>query len=390
MTSTFSVLRKDHESLICFVFVRKRNKICAKSTDNKLVRETSMASVRNKKRCVKCEDAENRNGMFTCDGCANAFCGAHVKDHREELNNELEGVVQEHDSIQQQLADSSMQQSLVEKIDQWERRSISKIRAIAEASRRDLQESISKSKQRVSLSCQKIAENLRAARKTENFSEIDLKEWEDQLKNLKLALNFANAYSVIDDKRSKIYPIKIQEGRPASPSNVLLQSESTGDTFGETLGPVTLDKGNRYCTYAGFGNEYGRVRGARKYSQGQTTIHFKVERSESPDQLFFGIMASNADLFQRAWNGPSTVGWCGQNDTWQHGSYQEVTARSINHHFQVGDILQLLIDCDHQLIQLCNERTETSHAFELDTEVVPLPWQFVIGLRTNGDCVSII
>lgn len=373
-----------------FCFCKKKNKICAKSTDNKLASETGMATVRNKKSCVKCEDAKNSNGMFTCDGCAKAFCGAHVKDHREELNNELEGVVQEHDSIQQQLADSTVQKTLVDKIDQWEKKSISKIRKIAEATRRDLQESIGKSKQRILSSCQEIAANLRAARKTENFSEIDLKEWEDQLKILKLALNFANSYSVVDDKRPTIYPIKIQQEKPTSPSNVLLQSESTGETFGETLGPVALDKCNTYCTYTGFGNEYGRVRGARKYSQGRTTIHFKVERSQSPDQLFFGIMASNADLFQRAWNGPSTVGWCGQNDTWQHGSYQELTFRSINHHFQEGDILQLVIDCDYQLIQLCNQRTETSHAFELDTEVVPLPWQFVIGLRTNGDCVAII
>ena len=349
-----------------------------------------MASVRIKKRCVKCENAENNNGIFTCHGCANTFCGPHVKDHREELNNELESVVQEHDSIQQQLAESSEQQTLSEKIDRWEKRSISKIQKIAETARRDLQKLIGNSQQRVSNSCREIAVNLRTARKTENFSEIDLQEWTEQLSKLKLALNVATLYSVIDERLPVIYSIKVQEQKPVSSRNAVVETESIGDKFEEILGPVTLDRSNTCCTHTGTDYTYSRLRGARKYSQGQSVVYFKIEQSHSPDQLFFGIMASNAKLDQRAWSGPSTIGWCGTNDVWQHGSCRELTVRSTNHHFQVGDILQLMIDCDHYSIQLCQERTETSHAFEVDTAVVPFPWQFVVGLRTNGDCVSII
>jgi len=60
------------------------------------------ASISGKKQCVKCNKA---GGILICDGCQQTFCVKHVNEHRQELANQLDGIMQEHDLLQQSLAD---------------------------------------------------------------------------------------------------------------------------------------------------------------------------------------------------------------------------------------------------------------------------------------------
>ena len=143
------------------------------------------ASVTGKKQCVTCNKS---GGIMTCDGCQQSFCGKHVIEHRQELTNQLDGIMQEHDLLQQELEQSSIDNSLLQQIDKWEKESITKIQVAAEAARADLQQILDKSKEQISKTCHDIAINLRSSREADDFSENDLNRWMEQLKELKLEI----------------------------------------------------------------------------------------------------------------------------------------------------------------------------------------------------------
>ncbi len=80
--------------------------------------------------CVTCNKGI---GQFKCEGCSQIFCTAHVAQHRQALNQLLDEGILEHDMFQQTiLEDKNPNQSLMVYIDQWEQKSIDKIRQTAE------------------------------------------------------------------------------------------------------------------------------------------------------------------------------------------------------------------------------------------------------------------
>jgi hypothetical protein len=347
-------------------------------------------SIKTKKRCVKCDDNANNSGLFICDGCGDMFCVRHVTQHREELNNQLEFVVQEYDLIKDQLSQLSSDHILFKEINNWEKQSIIKIQKIAELARNDLQQLIHNSNQRLINISEDIAENIRFARKTDNFSEIDLTNWKKKLDELKIDIESSVSCDLVKDKHSPIYLIKIQTNNSIDKNANVKSLYTIEDKFGEIYGPVQLDKADLRSKYVGNGKEYGRIRGHQKYSRDRSMIRFKIEKSKSPEQLFFGITTSNSNLDQRLWSGSSTIGWCGDNNIWQHGYYDELVDQSVNGKFQMGDILQLTLNCKQQQIELYNQRTNSTRILHVDINQTPFPWQFLIGLYSSGDCVTII
>ncbi|CAF2570164.1 unnamed protein product [Rotaria sp. Silwood2] len=344
-----------------------------------------------KKRCVKCDDYENTNGLFICDGCQNMLCTRHVNQHREELSNQLEIIVQEHDLIQQQISQISSNHILIQKINDWEKSSIIKIQKTAEKARNDLQQIINHSKQRSSKMRHDIATNLHSARKTDNFSEIDLEQWQKQLNKLKIDIDLSTSCNLVkDNKRSSIYLIQIEANNIIEKNSNVELPNHVNDKFGFIFGPVQLDRTEMHSTYIGDNEGYGRIRGQQKYFYGRSIIRFKIERTRSSQQLFFGITTQNADLDQRLWSDPSTIGWCGDNSIWQHGCHDQLEDRFFNNKFQIGDILQLILNCDQKQIELYNERTDKRHIQHVDMKQTPFPWQFLVGLYNYGDCVIIV
>ncbi|CAF3765110.1 unnamed protein product [Rotaria socialis] len=345
---------------------------------------------KNRKYCAKCVDNQGVSGLFICDGCQNMFCIRHVNEHQAELSNQLEIVIYEHDSIQQQLSQSSSDHVLLQKINNWEIKSIEKIQIAAERARNDLQQLIEKTNQRLSKICTDIAVNLRSASKTKDFSETDLEEWRTQLSELKNNIDSAISCNLIKDKRSPIYTIKIEADSAANQILKKQLSYKVDDRFCLICGPVQLDCNAMRSTYVGDDEGYGRIRGQQKYSQSRNTIRFKIEKTRSPQALFFGITTSNADLDQRLWSDPATIGWCGDNSIWVHGYHDDIKSQSVDDRFQFGDILQLILNCDRNQIELYNERTDKTHIQCVDLKETPFPWHFLVGLCSYGDCVNIV
>ncbi len=80
--------------------------------------------------CVTCNKGI---GQFKCEGCLQTFCMKHVTEHRQRLSQQLDEVIVEHDLFQQTIIDDqNRKHRLLVYIDQWEEKSIEKIRQTAQ------------------------------------------------------------------------------------------------------------------------------------------------------------------------------------------------------------------------------------------------------------------
>jgi hypothetical protein len=164
----------------------------------------------NKKCCIKCNGIKRGGGLFTCDGCQQIFCGPHVAEHRQELSVQLENAMQEHDLIQQESNRSTLDQTILSKIDAWEKETIVKIQKIAETTRANFRQFHQITDDRIKTECTQLAKSLLLARETDDFSEADLIKWNQLLTNLRTQLESMTKVNIIEDKQSYINPIKVQ------------------------------------------------------------------------------------------------------------------------------------------------------------------------------------
>ncbi|CAF5192682.1 unnamed protein product, partial [Rotaria sp. Silwood1] len=100
---------------------------------------------------------------------------------------------------------------LLKEIDKWEKESIRKIQITADKIRIDLKEIFECSNNEILKTCRNIASKLLYAREAENFSEIDLKKWTEQLNELKLQIKSLSMLHIIEDHNSPIYLIEIKQ-----------------------------------------------------------------------------------------------------------------------------------------------------------------------------------
>lgn len=54
--------------------------------------------------CAIC--AHKSIGIFRCEGCSKVFCRKHVDDHRNDLRQQLDEIIHEHDQLNQLLIET--------------------------------------------------------------------------------------------------------------------------------------------------------------------------------------------------------------------------------------------------------------------------------------------
>jgi len=352
------------------------------------------------KQCVTCSKS---GGILTCNGCEQAFCGKHVIEHRQELANQLDGIMQEHDLLQQEFVRSSDEQFLLQEINKWEKESITKIQVAAEAVRADLQEMIEKSKKQLSKACHDIAVNLRSSREADDFSEIDLSRWVQQLKELKLETKSPSSIQLIEDERSVIHLITIRSKNTTIDKNFTMHKNDsflkqssdsiTEERFAKVIGSVKLSEEGLVAVCAGSTRlEGAKVFGQQRYSQGRQTVRFKIEQSKTPYDIFFGCISSQSIESKIRLNSPFVIGWFGYNEVYQHGSiHGNCQVHGYNSdEIATNDMLQLTLDCDKRQIELFHERTKKEHVLPVNVDKAPLPWQLLLVLRRVNDCIRIL
>lgn len=92
-----------------------------------------------------CAPCSKSIGQLKCEDCSQAFCKEHLAEHRQSFKYQLDKVMQEHEIIRQTIKESKDQtQILIASINQWEDRSIEKIREKTEELRKQINEMATK------------------------------------------------------------------------------------------------------------------------------------------------------------------------------------------------------------------------------------------------------
>lgn len=147
-----------------------------------------MASSTSFQPCLKCPKGR---GQVICSGCRQSFCLRHLNEHRQELNQQMDGVLLEHDQLQQDLQfnDNSRQHPLCSDIDQWESKSIEIIKEVANKARQKLREALYLPKRKIETLLRPISDELQENRRMESYTETDLTAWKNRLQELREKFN---------------------------------------------------------------------------------------------------------------------------------------------------------------------------------------------------------
>ena len=351
-----------------------------------------------RKSCTIC----NKGGIIMlCDRCQQIFCDKHVIEHRQQSPNQLDGLIKEHDFMQQELRQPSTQHSLLKSIDKWEKESIVKIQTAAEAARAELRQMIEDSKERLSTACRDIVENLQVTREAGQFCGNDLLQSMHQLKQLKMKIASPLSVNLTENKNSVIHLITIQgsdfmnnnfEKTKIYSVSKRLPTSNIQEKFSKVIGPVTISEEGLLARHNGPNSTFAYILGEQLYSKGRHTVRFKIEQSQIPYNIFFGCIPSKSNLNQIHYDSPSVAGWFGYNEAHEHG----VCTTNVQMHgydsnkIETYDVLSLTFDCDQKQIELYPERTKKIHELSINIDKAPLPWQLLVVLTYGNDCVRIL
>jgi hypothetical protein len=340
-----------------------------------------------KKHCAVCG---KNGGILICNGCQLTFCGKHVIKHREELAYKLEGIMQEHDVLKQDIEQSSNEYFYLRKIDQWEKESIKKIKLTADIARTNLRETFKKSKRRLTTISRNIAFDLNSSWKADDFSENDLRKWMKQLNELRLEIKSSFSIQFIKDQRYPIYPITIVNKNVQNHSNTNKLNHQ--EYFFIATNSASIENNGLIVKHIGPDLDYAHILGKQLYSQGRHTIQFKIIQSTHPYIIFFGCISSKIVQKSINYNSSSVVGWFGYNEIYQHATWNNNSTIHgyDSNEIQTNDILDLTFDCDQRYIELFHERMNKTHRLPVNIDKAPLPWQLLVVLVHENDCVKIL
>ena len=352
-----------------------------------------------KKLCVPCN---KMTGILVCVGCQQGFCGKHLVEHRQELGVKLDGIMQEHDSLQQELQQpSSKKNALLERITAWEVESVAKIRVAADNARRSLEEMLERSREDVVKACRDITETLRSSREADDFSEGDLIQWMKQVKALQKEIKRPSSVNLVYEESSAIAWIAVKGKNTASgesaskekPPEQGNQSKPTiQERFLQIIRPVSLSESGSVSKRVGSRTGFAHMRGQYKYSTSCFTIRFRIEQGARPYRIFFGCMSSEEELKENAFKCPQAVGWFGFDQVYEHGRCTSNVSKYgyYSSKIDTNDELHLTLDCDNKQIRLFHEREKRTSILSVNTKLAPLPWQFLVVLCHAGDSVRIL
>ena len=138
--------------------------------------------------CVRC-NKEMRT--YLCDGCSQRFCLKHLDEHRKNLEREFDQIETNHDELRQMINEQkrdSTKHPLINKIDQWERNSIEKIKQTAQQCRDKLHNQTNSFLLEIENKLYHLAQQMKELRQDNEFNDLDLDQVRQQLKQLKQQL----------------------------------------------------------------------------------------------------------------------------------------------------------------------------------------------------------
>jgi len=169
-----------------------------------------MATATGKTRCVMCG---KEKATLKCGGCSRDFCYNHWDIHRQELNKQLDEIELNRDLFRQSLTQHVEQpnnNTLMQQIDQWEQNSIEIIQQTAEQARQILIKNTKRYIHEIEIKLNKVTNQLRESRDEDDFNEINLCQFQEELNRLTEALNKPSTVSIREDSTPFINKISVE------------------------------------------------------------------------------------------------------------------------------------------------------------------------------------
>ena len=322
-----------------------------------------------------CSTCQKASGILTCRGCGNDFCYRHVKEHRQELNKQMDEVTTNHDQLKETIIEHETQTNchpLMKTIDDWEQQSIDKIHQAAYNARQQVLTIIGTCITQVAHDLVSLTKELSEARNDDDFVETDLKQWTEKLDKLKIDLAAARTIDFGEDDENKTSLI----------SKIFINDAST-DIFNTTTGDVKINEGGKGIVH-GPTNEIAVARCRGIYSSGQQRFRFKLEQLSNNNSFSCGIVSESTPIGSIC-NAPINYNMYENYPNWS-GVYSRLNHTVLfsfheqNYNFQMNGIYELLIDCNQRTMRLTNEQTGTTQSLNINLTTCPFSWQFFITL----------
>ncbi|CAF1096436.1 unnamed protein product [Didymodactylos carnosus] len=323
-------------------------------------------------------------------------------EHRQQLSLEFDFIANEYNLLrsQQSLAFNINETDvLLNQIDTWEAETFQKVAMVADNARNKVRLLFHEIEEDMNHQLQKISIELRTAKDTEDYAEVKLEQWKNQLKELKEKLDQLHELILVDTTSNNqiecrnFLKVKIKYTRHAhihesaeiqqSPQGINSAITQLRDGFKVITGNAHLED----LTVVHDKGDYSDIRGINLYESGEHHICFKFEQTQNKG-VMLGIIASTFPTNKKSYHGGSSYAWCiGSKMCHLNGVWTDNNQHDIN--VDVNDELILIINCNQKKISLINERMNKHHEISVDIQSTPLPWQLRLNLLFPGDHVRI-
>jgi hypothetical protein len=324
------------------------------------------SSRRQKNSCMTCG---TMTGIFSCRGCTKNFCLRHTTEHREQLQKSMNEIVYNYDQLKRNMKGQTAEQYqniLMEQVDQWEQRSIEKVRQLAEETRQELLVVVRERTDDLKEKIEQLKQQLDQARQDGGFYENDLRDWMERLNELQRTF--------IEQQT-----IKIDEDVASAP---FISRISLNDAFRKD---VRFNGNHHQNNDQNHFDDYTSTHEQQDFSSGKHQLRFKIEKFDASSSILFGIISKNAPTSSNSNKiNPTFYGWAEKDLVYRDG----VAEQSYNGYytdFQSHEVYTLTVDCDQAKIALTSEQTHHSYDLEVDLTRCPLPWQSNVRLFNNVD-----
>ena len=136
----------------------------------------------------RCSNCEKGVGICFCTGCKKYFCKKDFNNHREILNNELYGFIEDRNTLQEKLNKATQPKDihspLLLQIDEWQKATIENVKQAAEQARQHVMQILSSKKIKIISEFEKFSQDLIDLKETEDFVEPDLRRLRQTINQL--------------------------------------------------------------------------------------------------------------------------------------------------------------------------------------------------------------
>ena len=149
-----------------------------------------------------CSMCEKGTGAYNCIGCQAYFCWKHFEGHREQLFKEMEIIIENRNGLHEKMNTPSQQNdsrnSMLSKIDDWEREIINKVKQAAEQARQQVSKFHNTKQMEMKTQFDTLSQELIELKESRDFVENDLARLKQTIQQLNEDLDKINQPTALE------------------------------------------------------------------------------------------------------------------------------------------------------------------------------------------------